>query len=271
MGVATVSGLTMAEVWRDRRPIVRANLRRVLGPEVLDLALERAVLEAFDSYARYWVESARLVSMSPREVLRRFRIEGFDRFEAEMANGKGAIMALPHLGSWDVGGYWLSLRGYPMTTVAEPLEPPELFEWFRAQREALGLHVYGFGPDTTGRLVSALRNGRLVGLVADRDLLGNGVEVEFFGDVTTLPAGPAVLALRTGAPLFPVAVFQEGSGHHRGVIRPPLMPVRSGRLRDDVRELTRSLAGEFEGLIRRAPAQWHMFQPNWPADRERFS
>ena len=258
----------MSEVWRDKRPIVRANLRRVLGPEVARADLERAVTESFDSYAHYWVESARLVSMSPREVLRRFRIEGFERFEEEMAKGKGAIMALPHLGSWEIGGYWLSLRGYPMTTVVEPLEPPELFEWFRKQREALGMHIYPLAADTTGHLVTALRNGRLVGLVADRDLVGHGVEVEFFGEKTTLPGGPAVLALRTGAPLFPVVVYQEQAGLHRGVIRPPLELERSGRLRDDVSVLTQALAVEFEAMIRHAPTQWHMFQPNWPSDRE---
>jgi len=268
--VATISGRTMSEVWRDKRPLLRANLRRVLGPEVSDRELERAVIEAFDSYAHYWVESARLVSMSPREVLKRFRIEGFERFEEEMAKGGGAIMALPHLGSWELGGYWLSLRGYPMTTVVEPLEPPELFEWFREQREALGMHIYPLGHGTTGQLVTALRTGRLVGLVADRDLAGNGVEVEFFGEKTTLPGGPAVLALRTGAPLFPVAVYQEHGGMHLGLIRPPLEVERSGRLRDDVASLTQVLAGEFETMIRRAPTQWHMFQPNWPSDRERW-
>lgn len=268
-GLATVSGLTMAEVWRKKRPIVRANLRRVVGPDVSEADLERLVIESFDSYARYWVESARLISMPPAEVFRRFSIEGFERVEEESAKHRGIILALPHLGFWDLGGLWLTLKGYPMTTVAEPLDPPDLFEWFRAQREALGLTIHPLGSDTPGRLSSALKAGRLVGLVADRDLIGNGVEVEFFGEVTTLPAGPAVLALRTGAPLFPSIVYQRPHGKGHGVILPPLEIERTGRLRVDVTRVTRMLAAAFEDLIRKAPAQWHVFQPNWPSDKER--
>jgi len=260
----------MSEMWRDRRPIIRANLRRVVGPELSDAALERLVIKAFDSYAKYWVESARLVSMRPAEVFKRFSIEGFDRVEEEMAQHRGAILALPHLGFWDLGGVWLTLRGYPMTTVVEPLEPPDLFEWFRAQREALGLRIHTFGRETSGRLAGALRAGHLVGLVADRDLVGNGVEVEFFGEVTTLPGGPAVLALRTGAPLFPSVVYQRPGGKGHGVILPPLEIERSSDLRADVTRVTRMLTAVFEGFIREAPEQWHMFQPNWPSDRERY-
>jgi KDO2-lipid IV(A) lauroyltransferase len=157
-----------------------------------------------------------------------------------------------------------------MTTVVEPLEPPALFEWFRAQREALGLTIHPLGPQAPGLLVRALRAGRLVGLVADRDLGGNGVDVEFFGEVTKLPAGPAVLAIRTGAPLFPSIVYQERGGKGHGVIRPPLEIERTGNLRADVTRITRMLAAEFEDVIRKAPEQWHMFQPNWPSDRAEY-
>jgi len=269
-GLATLAGLTMSELWRDRRPIIRANLRRVVGPEVSGRALDRLVVEAFDSYAKYWVESARLVSMRPAEIFKRFSIEGFDRVEEEMAKHHGVILALPHFGSWDLGGAWLTLKGCPMTTVAEPLEPPDLFEWFKAQREALGLTIHTLGAGTSGRLAAALRAGRLVGLVADRDLVGNGIEVEFFGELTTLPPGPAVLALRTGAPLFPSIVYQRPRGKGHGVILPPLEIERTADLRADVTRLTGLLAAEFEQLIRKAPAQWHLFQPNWPSDREKY-
>lgn len=266
--LATASGLTMSEVWRKRRPVLRANLRRVLGPGATDWEIERLVQEAFDSYAHYWVESARLVSTDPREVFRRFSIEGFEPVQEALDARRGAILALPHLGSWEIGGYWLTLKGYPMTTVAEPLEPPELFEWFKEQRSTLGLRIVALGPDSTGQLVKTLRDGNLVGLVADRDLVGNGIEVEFFGEKTTLPAGPAVLALRTGAPLFPAAVYQRPNGRYHGTILPALSCERGqGSLREDVTRVTAELAAVFEELIRAEPAQWHMFQPNWPADQ----
>jgi phosphatidylinositol dimannoside acyltransferase len=262
-----MAGRVMAGVWRDRRPIVAANLRRVVGPGVSDAELDRLVLRAFESYARYWVESARLPTMGPAEVLRRFSIEGFEQFEREMGKHRGAIMALPHFGAWELGGLWLTLKGYPMTTVAEPLDPPDLFDWFRQQRESFGLTIYTFDQGTLGRLAAALRAGRLVGLVADRDITGHGIEVDFFGERTTLPAGPALLAIRTGAPLLPTIVFQLPGGKGRGVIGPPLEIERTGDLRHDMATLTQAIAREFEGLIHRAPEQWHMFQANWPSDR----
>lgn len=269
-GIAAGAGLVMSRVWKDRRPVIAANLRRVVGPELPEADLDRLVTEAFHSYASYWVESARLVSMRPSEIFGRFSIEGYERVQEEMAKHNGVILALPHFGWWDLGGAWLTLKGTPMTTVMEPLEPPDLYDWFRAQREALGLTIHTFGQQTSGRLSAALRAGRLVGLVADRDLVGTGVEVEFFGEKTTLPGGPAVLSLRTGAPVFPVIVYQRPGGRGHGVIRPPIEMERTGNLRADVGRLTGLLAAELESLIRKAPAQWHMFQPNWPSDKETF-
>jgi KDO2-lipid IV(A) lauroyltransferase len=187
-----------------------------------------------------------------------------------MARGSGVVVVLPHVGSWEYGGRWLAQQGYPMTTVGELLEPPELFEWFTSQREALGLTVLPPGPGTTVRLLDTLREGRVVGLLADRDLAGNGVEVEFFGERTTLPAGPALLALRSGAPLMPCAIYQRRHGLYHAVLQPPLDSTRSGRMRQDVHRLTQDMAHALEELIRLAPEQWHLFQPNWPSDRERY-
>jgi lauroyl/myristoyl acyltransferase len=266
-GIASVSGLVMWQVSKDRHPIVRANLRRVLGPGPTEEELDEAVRQAFDSYARYWVESARLATIRPTEVLRRMHCEGFEQVRIELDQGRrGVIFALTHAGSWELGGYWLTLQGTPLVTVAEPLEPPELFAWFKRQREAMGLTILPLGPATSGQLVRALRANRLVGLLCDRDILGNGVEVEFFGEKTTLPGGPAVLSLRTGAPIMPVGVYQEPGGMHRGIVHKPIAFERSGDLRADVVALTQLLAHELERVISWAPTQWHAFQPIWPAD-----
>ena len=211
-GLASAAGLTMSELWREKRPLVRRNLRRVLGPGASDAEVERAVREAFDSYARYWVESSRVASLRADEIEGCFAIEGFERFRQEMGRGRGVVIALPHVGSWEIGGRWLAQQGYPMTTVGELLEPPELFDWFTAQRAELGLTVLPPGGDTTVQLLDALRRGKVVGLLADRDLAGNGIEVEFFGETTTLPGGPALLALRAGAPLMSCAIYQQPHG-----------------------------------------------------------
>ena len=107
----------------------------------------------------------------------------------------------------------------------------------------------------------------VVGGAGDRYVAGGGVEVEFFGERTTLPAGPATLALRSGAPLVPATTYFDGDGHY-GVARPPLDTSRQGKLREDVARITQNLAHEFEAMIRKAPEQWHLLQPNWPSDRE---
>ena len=177
-------------------------------------------------------------------------------------------MALPHVGSWEWGGAWLALEGMPMTAVVERLEPEELFEWFLGQRAGMGLTGIPLGEGSGSGLLRALKDGQLAGLVSDRDLVGNGVEVEFFGEKTTLPGGAATLALRTGAPLLPVVVYSGPGDWHTGVVHPPVDTTRRGSLRDDVTRVTQELARIFEGDIRLHPEQWHLYQPNWPSDRE---
>jgi len=265
--VASAAGLSIAALWRGKRPLVRANLRRVLGPGASDRAVEKLVAKAFVSYANYWVESARVVALRSDQIESTFTIEGFERFRLEMARGRGVVIVLPHVGSWEYGGRWLAQQGYPMTTVGELLEPPELFEWFTSQRGALGLTVMPPGPGTTVRLLDTLRAGRVVGLLADRDLAGNGVTVEFFGEKTTLPAGPALFALRSGAPLMTCAIYQRPGGRYHAILQPPLDSTRTGPMRLDVQRLTEDMARALEDLIRISPEQWHLFQPNWPSDR----
>ncbi|MGD1012683.1 MAG: phosphatidylinositol mannoside acyltransferase [Acidimicrobiales bacterium] len=261
------AGFAAAALSRSQRRVVRANMRRVLGPELSAAALDRVVTEAFCSYARYWVESARVGTLRPDEIESCFSIEGFERLRLEMAKGRGVVVALPHVGSWEYGGRWLAQQGYPMTVVGELLEPPEMFQWFTSLRAALGLTVLPPGPETSVRLLDTLRSGRILGLVSDRDLTGTGVEVEFFGETTTLPGGPALLALRSGAALMPCAIYQRPHGRYHAVLPPPLDTQRTGALRQDVQRVTQDMAHALEDLIRAAPEQWHLFQPNWPSDR----
>jgi phosphatidylinositol dimannoside acyltransferase len=229
----------------------------------------KVVDEVFECYGRYWLEMLRM----PTEVRRgaiaeHFDIKGHEMVLAALERGKGAIYALPHLGGWEWGAAWMAEQGHHMLAVVEALQPPELFEWFLRQREAMGLEIAALGPDVSSRVLGALRDNRIVCLVADRDLTGDGVDVEFFGERTTLPAGPATLALRTGAALFPACIYFGPGREHHAVVRPELDVSRQGRLREDIARITQDLAHEFEDLIRAAPEQWHLLQPNWPSDRE---
>jgi KDO2-lipid IV(A) lauroyltransferase len=269
--VGTVVGRAMSEIWRSKRMVLRRNLARALGAGVDGRTLDEYVLRAFDSYAQYWVDAARVAQLTRQRLDAGWTIDGFDHLEKAMAAGRGAVLALPHVGNWEYGGRWLAEHGYAMTVAAEEVAPPELFAWFTAQREALGLSVLPLDADAASGLMSRLRAGGLVGLLCDRDIGGTGVDLEFFGERTKLPIGPALLTLRTGGALLPCAVYFDPRHpvprlRHHAVIEAPLECTRQGRLRDDVARVTENLTRRVEDLIRRAPEQWHLFQPNWPSD-----
>jgi KDO2-lipid IV(A) lauroyltransferase len=195
-------------------------------------------------------------------------VEGYhENLLPALERGNGVILALPHLGGWEWAGRWAADLGNKMTVVVEPIEPPELFEWFADLRRKFGMTVIPLGPEAGPAVLKALRNNEVLCLLSDRDITGGGIEVEFFGEKTTLPAGPATLALRTGAALLPTAAYftDRGVGHH-GVIGAPMNCERQGKLRADVQRITQDLAYELEKLIQRAPEQWHLLQPNWPSD-----
>jgi lauroyl/myristoyl acyltransferase len=264
---ASMMGFGASVANAERRAMIQRHLRRV-NPKVSSAVLRVQTQGAFDSYARYYVESFKLPTMSKRAVERGFTKEGYQHIVDGLAQGNGVILALPHLGGWEWAGRWMADQGHRLTVVVEPLEPPELFQWFVDLRQSLGMTVVPLGDGAATAVMKALKANEVVCLLCDRDLERNGVEVEFFGERTTLPAGPAMLGLRTGAPVLPTGVYftPRYNGHH-AIVRPPLSATRLGfRLRDDVARVTQSLARELEFLIRRAPDQWHLFQPNWPSD-----
>jgi KDO2-lipid IV(A) lauroyltransferase len=269
---ATVVCLAMLQrrgmATRMRADHLRRVLRDITGSEPEPELIARMNRRAYRGYARYWVEGARLPALSREKVHARMWMEGLDNLAKGMAAGAGVVMALPHIGSWEWGGSFLDGIGYHMTAVAERLEPEQLYEWFIDQREAMGIGIVALDGEASGTLIKTLHDGGLVGLLCDRDLVGNGIEVEFFGERTTFPGGPATLALRTGATLVTAAVYSGPGKMHHALISGPIDATRTGSLRADVGRITQEIARHFEDYIRRAPEQWHMFQPNWPSDRE---
>src|SRR5687767_9571877 len=165
----------------ERRLMIQRHLKRV-SPRLTGTALRLATQEAFDSYARYYMDSFRLPSLSKRTIERGFSIDGFSHLTEAVALGNGVIVALPHLGGWEWAGRWLTDRGYKMTVVVEAIEPPELFEWFVEMREELGMTVVPLGPKAGSAVLRALRENEVVCLLSDRDIDRTGVEVEFFGE-----------------------------------------------------------------------------------------
>jgi KDO2-lipid IV(A) lauroyltransferase len=261
-----VFGRAFKLAMRGRRDTVARHLRRVRGPSLDGKALERAVDASFRSYARYWVESFRVPAMSKADIAARFTTEGIQHLLGPLAEGKGVILALPHLGGWEWAGRWVADQGIPITVVVEPLDPPDLFEWFVGFRESLGMHVVPVGTGAAMASIRALRNNGVLCLLSDRDIGSGGVEVEFFGERTKLPAGPATLSLRTGAPILPTAVYYGAGGLHIGDVGAPIEIERRGSTAEDISGITQTLAYRLEDLISAAPEQWHLFQPNWPSD-----
>jgi phosphatidylinositol dimannoside acyltransferase len=243
---------------------LRKNLARVIGAPPADVpdSLMRASLA---SYARYWREAFRLPTMDHRALARQVdeTFQGADNIDAALAEGRGVVMALPHSGNWDMAGVWLAQTYGTFTTVAERLEPESLYRRFIEYRESLGFEVL---PHSGGErppfevLCERLRANRAVCLMAERDLTRSGVEVEFFGEPTRMPAGPAKLAIETGAALLPAHCWNEGESWPVS-ISPPL-DCSSG----DVRTITQALADHFATNIAAHPADWHMLQPQWLAD-----
>jgi KDO2-lipid IV(A) lauroyltransferase len=236
---------------------LRANLARVAP----DADLDALTHDALRSYARYWLEVFRLPVMSPTVVVGGMHAIGEPIARSAVASPRGVVFALPHSGNWDHAGAWFAATGVPFTTVAERLKPESLYDRFLEFRASLGMEVL---PLTGGDrppfdvLRERLEAGRTICLMADRDLTPRGVDVQFFGATARMPAGPASLALKTGAALIPVHLAFLPNGWQVTFYDevPP----------SDVPTMTQHLADCFAAGIREHPADWHMLQKLWLED-----
>ncbi|MCW2493628.1 MAG: phosphatidylinositol mannoside acyltransferase [Frankiales bacterium] len=252
---------------------LKRNLARVKGLDpsqqgpAESAALQRLVHDGMRSYARYWLETFRLPSMDVEATVARVHMDGFEYLDRALEAGRGAVLALPHSGNWDVAGLWLVQRGYPFATVVERLKPESLFDKFVAYRQSLGMEVLPLtgGPRQPMEVLKErLAAGGVVCLVADRDLSRGGMEVEFFGHPTRMPAGPSLLAATTGAALLPAHLYFDGDGWGQWI--GPAVDLGIGDLRTKLRTGTQSLADTFARRIARYPQDWHMLQRLWLAD-----
>ncbi|MDT7588195.1 MAG: phosphatidylinositol dimannoside acyltransferase [Pseudonocardiales bacterium] len=257
---------------------LRANLVRVLthaGPAPTDGQLDALVAQGLRSYARYWCEAFRLPAMDPVALHDAVdpTVAGVEHLDRALTEGRGVVAALTHSGNWDVAGAWLvqalRRRGEPATfvTVAERLHPESLYRRFVGYRESLGFEVLPAdgGARTVATLAARLRANRVVCLVADRELTGGGIEVDLCGEPARLPGGPAQLARHTGAALLPFGGWFTPGGW--GLRFHPPIEVPAGPGGPAVRAATQALAEVFAVELAAHPADWHMLQPVWSADR----
>lgn len=259
------------EAWRRRgRGVIQLerNLSRVV-PNASDEELRELSRDAMRSYLRYWSEAFRLPEWDSVEVIDRLVIHNESRIFEYRARKQGLIAALGHFGNWDHCGAWAATVGLPLTTVAERLKPERLFDRFVAYRETLGMEVLPLdgGAKVADSLRERLVNDGFVCLLADRDLSGGGIEVELLGEPARLPAGPALLAVRTGATLMPTVSYYDESRTHMEFL-PELLPPEGLPLREQVRTLTQQFADVVGSAARQHPTDWHMLQRVWSKDLE---
>jgi len=262
---ATGQGIGRAMAMRSRRRygLARRHMERVLGP---DVDLDAATRAMFASYGRYWAEVFWFRPHRKAEIMANTEMIGLEPVFAVRDSDRGIIFALPHVGNWEAAAVVAEAIETPVLAVAEDLPNKRITDWFIETRHDFGIEVALAKTGVTRRLAAHLRDGGTVALMSDRDVTGRGIEVEFFGERTRMPAGPAALADRTGAALFPVATYFDGAGHRLVVHDELAIPDLEDRA-DRVEAGTQALARRHEAIIREAPTQWHLFQPNWPSDR----
>lgn len=239
---------------------LRSNLKRVTGLSD-GTQLDDLVSRAMSSYMRYWCDTFRSPDWSPQRIIETVTCTNEEYLTGPMQRGEGVIVALPHAGNWDHAGSYFCTKGFPLVTVAEVLKPIALFNKFLKYRENIGMEVIGLDSRSIVTLLQRTKEKRLIALVADRDLSKNGVDVDFFGHKARMPAGPAVLALRTGVPLITAFVSYTPVGIHINFEKVEIPS--QGEEGKNISIVVQRCADNFEKGIALHPQDWHMLQRIW--------
>ena len=239
---------------------LRSNLQRVVpgnGPDAMDELMRDAV----SSSMRYWCDTFRCSDWSKSRISTTVTATREDFLTAPMNDGRGVVIALPHAGNWDHAGFYFCGMGFPLVTVAERVKPEALFNKFLEYRQNMGMEVLALDGRSMGTLMQRAREGALIALVSDRDLSRSGVDVNFFGHPARMPAGAALLAIRTGIPLVTAFVSYTNTGIHiefNSVAIPSQGPEH-----ERVAKVVQECADFFAKGIAKHPQDWHMLQRIW--------
>jgi lauroyl/myristoyl acyltransferase len=239
---------------------LRSNLARVC-PTKSSSEMDDLMRKAMSSYMRYWCDTFRSPDWSREQIAATVTVDGEDLLTAPMKNGTGVVVALPHAGNWDHAGSYFCGMGFPLVTVAERLKPEALFNRFLEYRQNIGMEVLALDSRSIVTLLQRAREGRLIALVADRDLSKSGVEVSFFGHPARMPAGPALLAIRTGIPLITAYVSYTATGIH--IVFNSVDIPANGSEEEKVSKVVQRCADLFAKGIASSPQDWHMLQRIW--------
>ena len=240
---------------RAQRRAALENYAAVLDRDASDPEVVRVARLAFQNYGRMLTDFVLLGELSKEEVMERTTAEGLDLLDDALAIGRGVVLALPHMGSWDHAAAFGAGAGYPVMAVADRF-PGSLDDAVVRSRNRFGLEVIPVGRSAVREVRESLGANKVVALVCDLEQ-GPGVEVRFFGRRAKVPAGPAAFAIKAGAPLLLVHTFRSAPGRYHIVI--DAAPVwRAGETNQGAMQ---SIISRFESYIRARPDQWYAFRP----------
>ena len=240
---------------------LRSNYKRVV-PSISNSALEALTKEGMRSYLRYWFDTFRLNKWSKSRIIETTFVVRENLLRDPIETKKGCIIALPHAGNWDHAAAYFCSTGIPITAVVERLKPEAIFKKFLAYRQSIGIEAISHREKTIPILMERLNQGKLVALVADRDMSRNGIEVNFLGGIAKMPAGPAILAIKSGSPLVTAYIRYLDEGIEITFDETIKLPI-SGSEDEQVRIVTQSMADNFAKRIQDSPIDWHMLQRIW--------
>jgi len=246
--------------WPKKRRWVNQNFGHVLGVDPDSPRVRRLALAAYRNYARYLVELMRLPDLPPDEAARQIDPHGLETFEEIRASSAGLIFVAAHIGNNEAIAAGFARKGWPVSVVADDSSFPELFEHLRRQRREWGVELIPWR--NLRDVFGVLRRGEMLGLLVDWGYRADGIPVRLFDAWTTLPAGPALLAAKSGATILPIAVRRHPDGRFFVTHDDPIVVASTDR--GALAAATQRIADALARAIAPAPEQWYSFKPIWP-------
>ena len=240
---------------------LRSNYRRV-KPDFSEIELEKLTKLGMRSYMRYWFDTFRLNKWSKERIIQTTKVNNEHSLRDPIEKKIGCIVALPHSGNWDHAAAYFCSTGINLTAVVEKLKPEAIFKKFLDYRESIGIEAISHKEKSIPILTQRLEAGKLIALIADRDMSRNGIEVNFLGGIAKMPSGPALLALKTGAPLITAYISYLPSGIEIFFDETIALPI-FGSEAEQIKMVTQSVADNFARRIKENPVDWHMLQRIW--------
>lgn len=255
---------------KGSRAACEANMRHVLGPNVSAPRLKRTVRAVFRNNVRNYYELARLPRLPLDEIMRRATIneQQWEAIIGPVRQGKGVIIASAHFGSFEMVSQTLIAKSLEVTFLIAHFRPQAVSEFVTSLRESQGLRLMETGPSVLLHAARELKAGRIVGILADRNVEQHGVELPFFGDPAIIPTGPARLALQTGAIIVPCFCVRLSNERYAVAVDEPIIPVRTGNTEADSTAIMARVVAAYERHIGAHPQQWVLFKPVWKDDQQ---